>query len=122
MSIRRATEALAALSLAAAALAPARPPRAAPGAALFRVVTMQLDLVIGLGTEDLDAMGEGEAVDRIAAHIAATGQVSAWRYMALRGPEGDTRWVAGDRVAILRQDALLIEPLATPLPILPPRG
>lgn len=121
MPIRRTTQALAVLGL-AAMLAPARPTRLAPGAVLFRVVTMQLDLVIGLTEDDLSAMGTGQAVDRVARHIATTGQVSAWRYAALRGPEGDSRWVAGDRVAILRQDALLIEPLATPLPILPPRA
>lgn len=87
---------------------------------LFRVVTMREDVVVGLTLVELTALGSGPEVERLARRIASEGQLTAWRYIAGRGPDGLLRLAARNRVAVLRQDALIIEPYAAALPVLAP--
>jgi hypothetical protein len=87
---------------------------------LFRVMTMREDLVLGLMPSEIAALGSGPEVDVLARHIVAAGQLSGWRYVVGRAPDGGTRLAARDRVAVLRQDALMVEPYRAALPVLPP--
>jgi len=90
------------------------------GVRLFRVVTMREDVLLGLTPEDLASLGTGPEVERLARRIATEGQVTAWRYVAGRASDGSMRLVARHRVAVLRQDALMVEPYAAALQVLPP--
>jgi hypothetical protein len=87
---------------------------------LFRIMTMREDLVLGLMPAEIAALGAGPEVDVLARHIATAGQLSGWRYVVGRAPDGSTRLAARDRVAVLRQDALTVEPYRAALPVLPP--
>jgi len=87
---------------------------------LFRVVTMREDVVLGVTPAELAALGPGTDVERLARRIAAEGQFTAWRYVVGRAPDGSTRLAARNRVAVLKQDALMVEPYVPALPVAPP--
>ncbi len=87
---------------------------------LYRVVTIRGDLLLGLTEPELAALGPGPEAERLARHIVDSGGVVAWRYDSIRSAEGGVRLVAQDRVAVLRQDALLVEAYDTALPVAPP--
>jgi hypothetical protein len=91
-----------------------------PAVRLFRLVLQRGEVVIGLTPAALDALGSGPEVERIARRIAAEGQVTAWRYTVTRAPDGGTRLATGERVAVMRQEALMVEPYRPALPVAPP--
>ncbi|WP_203074854.1 hypothetical protein [Falsiroseomonas ponticola] len=105
---------------AASRVSAARARSASNSPSLFRVVTMRGDLLIGLSRQDIAASGTGPEADRLAGRIAAEGSLTAWRYVTRRGADGTTRLAARDRVCLLRQDVLMLEPHASLLPVLPP--
>jgi len=87
---------------------------------LFRIVTIRTDVLLGLTARELAALGSGAEVDRLARCFAEAGQVTAWHYRIGRGPDGAQRWMTNGRVAVLRDDALLVAPYAATLPITAP--
>lgn len=87
---------------------------------LFRIVGPRDEVTIGVTTAELDAMGAGPAVDRLARTLVANGHVTAWQYVVGRGPDGATRYNPARRIAILRADSLRIEPTTAALPVSPP--
>ena len=109
------------LLLAAAAMPLARTAGAqAPAMRLFKIVTQRDEITIGLSEAELQRLGAGPEVERIARKLAADGQFTSWRYVVGRTPDGSTRHEATGRVAILRSDALRVEPYAPGLPVAPP--
>jgi hypothetical protein len=117
---RTAAHLLQALALALMAQAPAGAQVSAEQVRLFRLVTMRGDVLVGLTDRELAALGVGADVERIARRIAQDGQFTAWRYSVTRAADGSTRFATRDKVAVLRQDALMVEPYAPSLPVLPP--
>lgn len=113
--------AVAALPLAAALLAP-MPARSQAGAdiALFRIVGPRDDVTIGLTQAELDRLGSGPAVERIARALVAQGQLTAWQYVVTRAADGGTRLATTRRIAVLRNETLRVEPYAPALPVAPP--
>jgi hypothetical protein len=105
-----------------AALAVSGPAFADPSTQLFKIVGPRDDVTIGLTQTELDAMGSGAGVERLARKLVADGQVTAWRYTVGRAPDGSTRYGASGKVAILRNDTLRIEPYTAALPVAPPPG
>jgi hypothetical protein len=87
---------------------------------LFRVVGPRDEVTIGFTRAEIDRLGAGPDVERIARALVAQGQVTAWQYMVTRAPEGGTRLATSRRIAILRNDTLRIEPYAAALPVAPP--
>lgn len=87
---------------------------------LFKIVGPRDDVTIGVTSAELDGMGTGPTVERIARKLAADGQLTAWRYVVGRAPDGSTRFAATGRVAFMRNDTLRIEPYAASLPVAPP--
>jgi hypothetical protein len=87
---------------------------------LFQIRLQRGEVMIGLTPAELAALGAGPPVERIARRIAEAGQLTAWRYQVSRAPDGTTRLAARDRVAVLRQEALLVEPYAPALPVAAP--
>src|SRR5439155_11314776 len=106
--------ALAALSIAGPVLAETAPVQ------LFKVVGPRDEVTIGVTNADLDTMGSGPGVERLARKLVADGQVTVWRYAVGRAADGSTRFGAAGKVAILRSDTLRIEPYAAALPVAPP--
>jgi hypothetical protein len=98
----------------------AAPPAAAQAEApvqLFRIQMARGEVTIGLTPAELAGLGTGPEVSRIARRIAEQGEFTAWRYVVTRAPDGGTRLAARDRVAVMRQDALLVEPYRAALPV-----
>jgi hypothetical protein len=87
---------------------------------LFRVVTMRGDVTLGFTPAELAALGEGPEAERIARRIAREGQVTAWRYAVTRAPDGSTMFATREKVAVLRQDSLTVEPYTPNLPVAAP--
>jgi hypothetical protein len=87
---------------------------------LFTLVGTRDSITIGFTAAELAALGEGPEAERIARRLVAEGQLGAWRYAVGRAPDGSTRYAATGRIAILRQEALRIEPLVPALPVAPP--
>jgi hypothetical protein len=123
---RRSASALLQGFVLAFAVAPATAPRAQTQPAepapvrLYRLVTMRGDVLVGLTERDLAGLGTGPEVERIARRISQEGHITAWRYQVMRAPDGTTRLATRDRVAVLRQDALIVEPYAPALPVATP--
>jgi hypothetical protein len=114
---------LAAGLLAAALLAPAaRSQDTSRGVRLFKVIGPRDEVTIGLTEAELQRLGSGPEVERIARALVADGRLTAWRYVVGRAPDGGTRFAPQGQVAILRNDALRIEPYAASLPVAPPPG
>lgn len=90
------------------------------GVQLFRVVGPRDEVTIGVTPAQLDAMGQGAGVERLARKLVADGQITAWRYAVGRAADGSTRFAASGKVAILRNDTLRIEPYTAALPVAPP--
>jgi hypothetical protein len=107
--------------LAAALLAPAaRSQGTSGGFRLFKVVGLRDEVIIGVTEAELQRLGSGPAVERIARALIADGRLTAWRYVAGRAPDGGTRFAPQGQVAILRNDALRIDPYTAALPAAPP--
>lgn len=113
--------ALGLLLLAAPLLASGRA-GAQPAPTLLRIVGPRDEVVIGLTVGELEALGSGPAVERVARALVAQGQLTAWQYVVGRAPDGTTRLATTRRIAILRNDALRVEPYAPALPVAPPPG
>ncbi len=112
---RRLLSAIAAIAaLRQAAQAQAAEPR------LFKVIGPRDEVTIGLTEAELQRLGTGPQVERIARRLVADGQLTAWRYVVARAPDGSTRHAASGRVAILRNETLRIEPYTPALPVAPP--
>jgi hypothetical protein len=108
---------LAALPLLAASRAHAQ---GAPAVRLFQLRLQRGEVLIGLTPAELAAMGTGPEVERIARRIAEAGQLTAWRYQVGRAPDGTTRLTTREKVAVLRREALMVEPYAPALPVMAP--
>lgn len=110
-------QAMALVSLPALAQAPAG---GEPPVRLYKVVTTRGEVLLGSTPRELAAMGPGPEVERIARRISQDGQFTAWRYEVMRAPDGSTRLGARVRVAVLRQDSLMVEPYSPALPVTAP--
>lgn len=110
------------LLLLAAPLLAGRRAHAQPAPTLLRIVGPRDEVVIGLTAAELEALGSGPAVERVARALVAQGQLTAWQYVVGRAPDGTTRLATTRRIAILRNDALRVEPYAPALPVAPPPG
>ena len=105
----------------ALALAPKAYAQGTPGGVtLFRVIGPHDEVTIGLTEEELARLGSGPGVERIARALVAQGQVTAWQYVVGRAPDGSTRLATTRRIAVMRHDALRIEPYTAALPVAPP--
>lgn len=106
-----------------AALALRRPAKGQPAEKpvhLFRVVGPRDSITIGVTAEELATRGRGEPVSVLAERLAAAGQLTVWAYAVGRAEDGTLAMLPRGRVAVLRHDALRIEPYAAAHPVRPP--
>ncbi|MBB3640920.1 hypothetical protein [Variovorax atrisoli] len=115
---RRTLVALAMLVPAALAVRSVRAQGAAPGVQLFKVVSPRDEVIVGADAALLGA-GSGPAVERLATQLAAKGQLTLWQYASSKDAGGALVQAPLRQIVVFKNDALRIEPYATPLPILP---
>ena len=111
---------IAGAALAARIVAAQQPASAASPVRLFKAVAGNSEVTFGMTSAELDRLGTGPEVERIARRLVAEGQITVWRYVVARAPDGTTRHAASSRIALLRNDTLRIEPYAPALPVVPP--
>jgi hypothetical protein len=92
----------------------------APAVALFKLVGPRDEVILGFTPAELDRLGSGPAVERIARALVSAGQVTAWQYMVTRAPDGTTHYATSRRIAVLKNDSLRVEPYSAALPVAPP--
>lgn len=87
---------------------------------LFKVVSPRDEVIVGADAAQLGA-GTGPAVERLAAQLAAKGQLTLWQYASHKDASGALVQAPLRQIVVFRNEALRLEPYATPLPIQPPK-
>jgi len=101
-------------ALAASFLAPAT--LSASAETLFKIITTQDEIVIGLNDAELKDLG-GDA-GGIAKAIAAKGSLTVWQY-AVTQKEGERMVAPRAKVGLLANASLRVEPYKQPFKVLP---
>ena len=102
-------------ALASAFLAPAT--LSASAETLFKVITTQDEIIIGLNDAELKDFG-GDA-GGIAKALAAKGSLSVWQYGVMRGKDGQNEVGPRQKVGVLANASLRVEPYKQPYKVLP---
>ena len=84
---------------------------------LFKVITVKVEVVIGLTAEELAALGGADAGE-IARSLVAKGTLTAWQYAVRKASNGDLEQAPLKKVGLISHDSLRVEPYASPLKVL----
>jgi hypothetical protein len=109
------TRLLAGASLAAGWLALAQP---AMSETLFKIVTVKDEIVVGLNAAELAALGGSDA-GALAKAIASKGSLTVWQYGVKRGPDGSPVQAPRQKIGVLANSSLRVEPYKTPYKVVP---
>ena len=85
---------------------------------LFRVITVKDEIVIGLTADELKAFGGSDA-GAVAHALAQKGDMTVWQYNVHRGANGEMQQAPTQRVGLIANASLRVEPYATPYAIMP---
>ena len=85
---------------------------------LFKVVTTKDEIIIGLSSDELRALG-GTDASAIAHALAQKGDLTVWQYNVHRGPNGELRQAPTAKIGLLANSSLRVEPYTTPYAIVP---
>ena len=83
---------------------------------LFKVITVKDEIVIGLNADELDRLG-GRDAGAVALALAANGEMTVWQYGVRRGPTGDLQQAPIQKIGLLANNSLRVEPYTTPYTI-----
>lgn len=86
--------------------------------ALFKIVTVRDEIVIGLSAAELDQLG-GRDPGVIANSLAAKRTLSVWQYAVRKASNGDLEQAPLRKIAIFTHESLRVEPFSTPLKVVP---
>lgn len=117
---------VAALASAAALVAAAAPPTQAQTAAdkaksaiaLFKIVTVKDEIVVGLNERELAQIG-GQDAGAVARALAGRGELTGWQYGVRRGPNNEPQQAPTQRIGLLAHASLRVEPYKSPYPVIP---
>lgn len=85
---------------------------------LFKVVTPQNEIVIGLSKAEL-AQLKGKTPDAVTRALKTAGELQVWQYAARRGVSGELEEAPVRKVTVAADPAVHIESYPTPLKIVP---
>ena len=85
---------------------------------LFKVVTVKDEIVIGLFTDELKALG-GTDASAVAHALAQKGDMSVWQYNVHRGANGELQQAPTAKIGLIANSSLRVEPYTTPYAIVP---
>ena len=109
---------LAALLVALAPNAWAQETKQESKTALFKVVTSKDEIIIGLTTDELKALGGTDAA-AVAHALAQKGDMAAWQYNVHRGTNGEFQESPTARIGLIANSSLRVEPYSTTYTIVP---
>ncbi len=100
-------------------LAPTRAARAQESKTdLFKIVTTKDEIIIGLSTDELKAIGGSDA-GAIAHALAQKGDMAVWQYNVHRGANGELQQAPTAKIGLIANSSLRVEPYTTPYAIVP---
>lgn len=85
---------------------------------LFKIITVKDEIVVGLSTEELQALGGNDA-SAVAHALAQKGDLTVWQYNVHRGPNGELQQAPTAKIGLLANASLRVEPYTTPYQIVP---
>ena len=86
--------------------------------ALFKVVTSKDEIIIGLTTDELKALGGTDAA-AVAHALAQKGDMAVWQYNVHRGANGELQESPTARIGLIANSSLRVEPYSTTYAIVP---
>lgn len=84
---------------------------------LFKIVTVKDEIIVGLNDSELKDLG-GDA-GGIAKAIAAKGSLTLWQYSVKQGKDGARQMTPLQKVGVLANSSLRVEPYKQPFAVLP---
>jgi hypothetical protein len=85
---------------------------------LFKIVTVKDEIVIGLSTDGLKALG-GTDASAVAHALAQKGDMAVWQYNVHRGANGELQQAPTAKIGLIANSSLRVEPYTTPYAIVP---
>ncbi|MGA2993163.1 hypothetical protein [Bradyrhizobium sp.] len=85
---------------------------------LFKIVTVKDEIVIGLSTDELMALGGSDA-SAVAHALAQKGDMAVWQYNVHRGANGELQQAPTAKIGLIANSSLRVEPYTTPYAIVP---
>jgi len=85
---------------------------------LFKVVTVKDEIIIGLSSDELKALG-GTDASAVAHALAQKGDLTVWQYNVHRGSNGELQQAPTGKIGLLANSSLRVEPYSTPYAVLP---
>ena len=83
---------------------------------LFKVITVKDEIVIGLNADELGRLG-GQDAGAVARALASKGEMTVWQYGVRRGPSGELQQAPTQKIGLLANSSLRVEPYTTPYTI-----
>ena len=83
---------------------------------LFKIITVKDEIVIGLNADELSRLG-GQDAGAVARALAAKGEMTVWQYGVRRGPNGELQQAPTQKIGLLANSSLRVEPYTTPYAI-----
>ena len=85
---------------------------------LFKIVTSKDEIIIGLTTDELKALGGTDAA-AVAHALAQKGDMAVWQYNVHRGANGELQESPTARIGLIANSSLRVEPYSTTYTIVP---
>lgn len=85
---------------------------------LFKVVTADTEVVIGLTRKELDRM-EGKTPDAVTKALNSNGKLDVWQYGVRRGGSGELEQTPLRKIVVAANRDVRVESYPTPLKVLP---
>ena len=88
---------------------------------LFKIVTVKDEVVIGLSTQELQALGGPEKAPAgvIASALAGRKELTVWQYAVRKAANGDSEMAPLHQIGLLPHESLRVVPYSTPFAVLP---
>lgn len=88
---------------------------------LFKIISHKDDVIIGLTEGELAAAG-GLDAGVVGKMLVASGELTAWQYIVSRDDTGALIQAPSNRISIIANDTLRIEPYSAEWPVVLPTG
>jgi hypothetical protein len=87
----------------------------------FKVVTVKDEVVIGLNTQELQALGGPEKAPAgvVASALAGRKELTVWQYAVRKAANGDSEMAPLHQIGLLPHESLRVVPYSTPFAVLP---